>query len=77
MVLNSELNDGNRLNVIDSFAPPTTTVASISLKAIFHVKYGLKILKIFTRYRMHHPKLDVNKVSLLREIGGRGSLQLK
>ena len=79
MVLKSELNTQNKINAINTFAVP---VVSYSLNIINWTVDDLKRIdrktrKFLTMYRTHHPKSDVDRLYLTRQVGGRGLLQIE
>ncbi|KAF7218105.1 putative LOC107393841-like protein [Nothobranchius furzeri] len=79
LVIKSELNAANKIKAINILAVPTVTysfnIINWQLKEV--KKLDTKTRKLLTSERMHHPKADVERMYLPRQIGGRGLTQLE
>ena len=77
MTLKSELNSSNEISAINAFAKPVLTysfnINNWQMKEIR--KIDAKTRKLFTMHKMHHPKADVDRMSLPRKEGGRELFQ--
>ena len=79
MVLKSELNSSNKMSALNALAVPVVTysinISNWQMKEI--KKMDAKTRKLFTMFKMHHPKADVDRMYLPRKEGGRGLIQLE
>ncbi|KAF7224300.1 putative LOC107388682-like protein [Nothobranchius furzeri] len=79
LVIKSELNAANKIKAINILAVLTVTysfnIINWQLKEV--KKLDTKTRKLLTSERMHHPKADVERMYLPRQIGGRGLTQLQ
>ena len=78
-ILKTELNSANRIEAINTLAIPVVTysfnIINWTLSDI--KKIDVKIRKLMTCNRMHHPKADVDRLYIPRKAGGRGMIQLE
>ena len=78
MVLQSELNAGNKMTAINTLAVPILTysfnIINWQLQEI--KKLDRKTRKLLTMYKMNHPKADVDRIYISSK-GGRGLIQLE
>ena len=74
MVLKSELNSLNKISAINALAVPVVTysinIINCQMKEI--KKMDATTRKLFTMYKIHHPKADVDRMHLPGKEGGRG-----
>ena len=79
LVLQSELNAGNKITAINTLAVPILTysfnIINWQLQEI--KKLDRKTRKLLTMYKMNHPKADVDRIYISRKEGGRGLIQLE
>ena len=78
-ILKTELNSANRIEAINTLAIPVVTYSfNIINWTISDIKkIDVKIRKLMTCNRMHHPKADVDRLYIPRKEGGRGMIQLE
>ena len=78
-ILKTELNSANLIEAINTLAIPVVTysfnIINWTLSDI--KKIDVKIRKLMTCSRMHHPKADVDRLYIPRKEGGRGMIQLE
>ena len=73
-ILKTELNSANRTEAINTLAIPVVTYSfNIINWTISDTKnIDVKIRKLMTCNRMHHPKADVDRLHIPRKEGGGG-----
>lgn len=78
-ILKTELNSKNRITAINTLALPVVTYSFniINWNLSELKRLDSKIRKQLTCNRMLHPKSDVDRLYLPRNIGGRGMIQLE
>ena len=78
-VLKTELNSKNKLMAINCLAVPVVTYGFNVIDWNMNEIKGLdiKVRKLLTMHRMHHPKADKDRIYLPRSEGGRGLVQLE
>ena len=78
-VVQSDLNSKNKMMAFNTLAIPVVTysfnIIDWSLQEIKGM--DVKVRKLLTINKMHHPKADVDRIYLPRVEGGRGMLQLE
>ena len=77
-ILKTELNSANRIEAINTLAIPVVTCSfNITNWTLSDIKkINVKITKLMTCSRMHHPKADVDRLYIPRKEGGREVIQL-
>ena len=78
-ILQTELNSKNKIMALNSLAVPVVSYSfNIINWTINEIKQmDVKIRKLLTMHRMHHPKADKDRIYLPRPDGGRGLIQLE
>ena len=78
-VIKTDLNSKNKMMAINSLAIPVVTYSyNIINWRLSEIKQmDVKVRKILTINKMHHPKADIDRMYLPRSEGGRGMLQLE
>ena len=78
-VLQSDLNSKNKMTALNTLAIPVVTysfnIIDWSMQEM--KRMDIKVRKLLTINRMHHPKADVDRIYLPRAEGGRGMIQLE
>ena len=78
-IFHTELNAENKLEAINTLAIPVVTysfnIINWNLEEIRRI--DRKIRKLLTLNRMHHLKVDVNRMYVARKEGGRGMINLQ
>lgn len=79
LVLKTELNSQNRIMAINNLAIPVVqysfNILNWTLNDIRQM--DSKTRKLLSKYKMHHPKADVDRLYIPRKEGGRGLIQLE
>ena len=78
-ILPTELNARNKVMAINSLAIPIVTYSFNILNwTISEIKrLDIKVRKLLTMNKMHHPKADVDRLYIRRSEGGKGLLELE
>ena len=78
-ILQTELNARNKIMAINSLAIPIVTYGfNILYWTMPEIKrLDVKVRKLLTINKMHHPKADVDRLYIRRSDGGKGLLQLE
>jgi hypothetical protein len=79
MILKSKLNAKNIITATGALAIPVLrySFGIISWRLEEIRKIDLKTRKILTMHKMHHPKVDIDRLHVKRKGGGRGLLQIE
>ena len=78
-ILKTEFNSASRIEAINTLAIPVVAYSfNIINRTISDIKkIDVKIRKLMTCNRMHHPKADVDRLYIPRKEEGRGMIQLE
>ena len=79
LVLKTELNSKNRIQVINTLVVPFVQYSFniITWNLADLNRLDTKTRKLLTSNKMHHPKADVDRLYLPRSSGGRGMIELE
>jgi len=79
MILKSELNDRNKITAIGALAVPVLrySFGIINWRTEEIKKIDRKTRKMLTMYKMHHPKVDIDRLYVKRKEGGRELVQIE
>ena len=79
MILKSELNAKNNITTIGALAVPVLrySFGIINWRSEEIKQIDRKTRKLLTKYKMHHPKSDVDRLYVKRKEGGRGLIQVE
>jgi hypothetical protein len=79
IILKSELNARNKITEIGALAVPVLRysfgIINWRLEEIKQI--DRKIIKMLTMYKMHHPKVDMDRLYVKGKKGGRGLVQVE
>jgi len=77
MILKSELNSRNKITTIGAPAVPVLRYSFGIFNWRTEKKIDRKTRKRLTMYKMHHPKVDIDRLYVKRNEGGRGLVQIE